>query len=157
MNPNYINVYNSLIKLTTNKKLYDGLSKQDTFSDRLILFLMHFAFFLKVYKNKENTKLLQEIYDFCFKQLELSIREIGYGDQSINKKMKDYINIFYSILDKINDWNNLDNDKKGEILGFYYNLKDNHQKIVNYFNNFEIYLSKTTLKSFTKSVINHKF
>jgi len=47
--------------------------------------------------------------------------------------------------------------KKGEILGFYYNLKDNHLKIVNYFNNFEIYLSKTTLKSFTKSVINHKF
>ena len=71
--------------------------------------------------------------------------------------MKDYINIFYSILDKINDWNNLDNDKKGEILGFYYNLKDNHQKIVIYFNNFELYLSKTTLKSFTKSVLNHKF
>ena len=157
MNSNYINVYNSLIKLTTNKKLYEGLTKQDTFSDRLILFLMHFAFFLKVYKNKENTKLLQEIYDFCFKQLELSIREIGYGDQSINKKMKDYINIFYSILDKINNWNKLDNVKKSEILGFYYNLKDNHQKIVNYFNNFEIYLSKTSLKSFTKSVINHKF
>ena len=43
-------------------------------------------------------KLLQEIYDFNFRQLELSIREIGYGDQSINKKMKDYINLisFYS-------------------------------------------------------------
>ena len=27
----------------------------------------------------------------------------------------------------------------------------------NYFDKFEIYLSKTTLKSFTKSVINHKF
>ena len=25
--------------------------------------------------------------------LELSIREIGYGDQSINKKMKDYLNL----------------------------------------------------------------
>ena len=49
------------------------------------------------------------------------------------------------------------NVKKGEILGFYYKLKDNHLKIVNYFNNFEIYLSKTPLKSFTKSVINHKF
>ena len=85
------------------------------------------------------------------------MREIGYGDVSINKKMKDYINIFYSILDKINDWDKLDNQKKGEILGFYYKLKGNHLKIVNYFNNFEIYLSKTTLKSFTKSVINHKF
>ena len=36
-------------------------------------------------------------------------------------------------------------------------ITDNHIKIVNYFNNFEIYLSKTSLKSFTKSVLNHKF
>ena len=71
--------------------------------------------------------------------------------------MKNYINEFYSILDKINDWNKLDDEKKGEILGFYYKLKDNHLEIVNYFNSFEIYLSKTTLKSFTKSVINHRF
>ena len=71
--------------------------------------------------------------------------------------MKDYINVFFSILDKINDWNKLDNRKKGDILAFYYKLKYNHLKIVNYFNDFEIYLSKTSLKSFTKSVINHKF
>ena len=79
--------------------------------------MLHFAFFLKDFKNKENKDILQDIYDFTFRQLELSIREIGYGDQSINKKMKDYINIFYSILDKINNWNNLDNVKKGKILG----------------------------------------
>ena len=57
----------------------------------------------------------------------------------------------------INDWNKLNNEKKADILAFYYKLKDNHEKIVHYFNDFEIYLSKTTLKSFTKSVINHKF
>ena len=95
MSTNYINVYNNLIKLTTNKNLYNGFNKQDTFSDRLILFLLHFAFFLKVFKNEKNTVILQEIYDFNFRQLELSIREIGYGDQSINKKMKNYINMFH--------------------------------------------------------------
>ena len=71
--------------------------------------------------------------------------------------MKDYINVFYSILDKINDWDKLKNEKKEEILAFYYKLKGNNLKIVNYFNDFEIYLSKTALKSFTKGVINHKF
>ena len=76
--------------MTTNKILYNGLNnKQDVFSDRLILLLIHFAFFLKEFKNKDNEKILQEIYDFFFRQLELGIREIGYGDQSINKKMKD--------------------------------------------------------------------
>ena len=157
MSNDHLNIYNNLIKLTRNKNLYINLKQKDTFSDRLVMLLFHFAFFLKFYKNEISKKEAQELFDFIIRQIELSIREIGYGDVSINKKMKDYINNFYSILDKINDWDNLDNEKKGEILGFYYKLKDNHLEIVNYFNNFEIYLSKTTLKSFTKSVINHKF
>ena len=153
----FISLYNNLVKLSRNKNLFSIFTDKDTFSDRILILLFHFAFFLRQYKNNTNKEYLQKFYDYFFRQIELSLREIGYGDVSINKKMKDYINIFYSILDKINNWNNLDDNKKGEIMGFYYNLKDNHIKIVNYFNNFEIYLSKTTLKSFTKSEINHKF
>ena len=57
---------------------------------------------------KKNEKTLQKLYDFNFRQLELSIREIGYGDQSINKKMKDYINVFHSIISEIHFWNSLE-------------------------------------------------
>ncbi len=153
----YVNIYNTLVNLSRNKSLFSIFTDKDTFSDRLLILLFHFAFFLRKFKENTNKEYLQKFYDYFFRQIELSLREIGYGDVSINKKMKDYINIFYSILDKINDWNNLDNIKKGEILGFYYDLKGNQLKIVNYFNDFEDYLSKTTLKSFTKSVINHKF
>ena len=35
MNNDYLNIYNNLIKLTRNKKLYLMLEKEDTFSDRL--------------------------------------------------------------------------------------------------------------------------
>ena len=153
----FTSLYNNLVKLSRNKNLFSIFTDKDTFSDRILILLFHFAFFLRQYKNNTDKKYLQKFYDYFFRQIELSLREIGYGDVSINKKMKDYINIFYSILDKINDWNSLDNVKKGEILGFYYKLKGDHVKIVNYFDNFEIYLSKTSLKSFTKSVINHKF
>ena len=153
----FINLYNNLVNLSRNKNLFAIFTNKDTFSDRILILLFHFAFFLREYKNNTDKEYLQKFYDYFFRQIELSLREIGYGDVSINKKMKDYINIFYSILDKINNWNTLDNVKKGEILAFYYKLKDNHLKIVNYFNNFEIYLSKTSLKSFTKSVINHRF
>ena len=93
MKENYIYLYNKLIELARNKTLYKDFENQDQFSDRLIFFLLHFALFFKVFKNDENKKILQEIYDFTFRQLELSIREIGYGDQSINKKMKDYLNL----------------------------------------------------------------
>ncbi len=143
-----------MIKLTTNKKLYEGLSQQDTFSDRLILFLMHFAFFLKVYKNKENTKLLQEIYDFNFKQLELSIREIGYGDQSINKKMKDYLNMFHSIISEIHFWEDYtETEKKTKISLFLGNL-NKKEYLVEYFDNFKEDLAKKNLNFFLKSVSN---
>jgi len=88
MTNKYIYIYNNLINYTRNKDLYKNLKRDDNFSDRLSLFLLHFSFFLKNFKNNENKIILQEIYDFNFRQLELSIREIGYGDQSINKKMK---------------------------------------------------------------------
>ena len=101
MKSEYLTIYNNLINFTRNKDLYKSLDREDNFSDRLTLFLLHFAFFLKNFKNEENKKILQEIYDFNFRQLELSIREIGYGDQSINKKMKDYINLFNSMVSEV--------------------------------------------------------
>ena len=153
----FINLYNNLVNLSRNKILFSIFTDKDTFSDRILILMFHFAFFLREYKKNTDKEYLQKFFDYFFRQVELSIREIGYGDVSINKKMKDYLNIFYSILDKINDWNNLENVEKSEILGFYYKLNDNHLQFVNYFNNFEIYLSKTSLKSFTKSVFNHKF
>ena len=152
MNIEYTNIYNNLIKLATNKDLYKGFVKQDTFSDRLILFLLHFAFFLKVYKNEKNSKILQEIYDFIFRQLELSIREIGYGDQSINKKMKDYINLFHSILSNIHFWEKYPkNEKRIKLSPFLDNLKNDY--LIEYFDDFHSDLLKK-FELFLKSVIN---
>ena len=45
------------LKLTRNKDLYKDFKNQDTFSDRLIFFLLHFAFFLKVYKENNDKKI----------------------------------------------------------------------------------------------------
>ena len=78
MNEKYLYIYNNLINFTRNKDLYKSLDRDDNFSDRLTLFLLHFAFLLKNFKNEQNKIILQEIYDFNFRQLELSIREIGY-------------------------------------------------------------------------------
>ena len=47
MDIEYINIYNNLINLTRNKKLFIYFTKNDEFSDRLIIFLIHFGFFLK--------------------------------------------------------------------------------------------------------------
>ena len=156
MKSNYLNLYNKLVELTTNKSLYKGMtSKQDKFGDRLTFFLIHFAFFLKEFKNPDNREILQDIYDFIFRQLELSIREIGYGDQSINKKMKDYINIFHSIVSELHFWDNLDYNTKEKKLSSFLKNFDNTKYLVDYFEEFKHYLSKNTLNSYLKSVSTH--
>ena len=154
MSVEYLNFYNNLIRLTTNKNLYKGLNTQDSFSDRLILFLIHFAFFLKVFKKKENTKILQEIYDFNFRQMELTIREIGYGDQSINKKMKDYINFFHFILLEIRLWDDIKQDEKEKKIASFLSNFEEINNLVEYFDDYNKELSKKTLKSYLKSVIS---
>ncbi len=128
------------------------MNNKDTFSDRLSLFLFHFAFILKEFKNEKNEKTLQKLYDFNFRQLELSIREIGYGDQSINKKMKDYINTFHGILSEIHFWDDMNYDNKIDcIINFLQNFK-NTEFLVDYFDNFSADLKKNNLNSYLKSV-----
>jgi len=139
--------------LTRNKNLYFKLNRNDQFSDRLVFFLIHFAFFLKNYKKKDNKKLLQNIYDYIFRQLELSIREIGYGDQSINKKMKDYINLFHDILSEIHFWDTISITKKLDLISKYLSDFSDLDDIINYFDDFNDNLSKKTLNYFIKSVI----
>ena len=154
MNKNYLNIYNNLVNYTRNKDLYKNLNRDDKFSDRLTLFLLHFSFFLKNFKKEDNKKILQEIYDFNFRQLELSIREIGYGDQSINKKMKDYINLFHSMVSEIHFWDNLSRPEKSKKFSFFLNDFQNIDELVNYFDEFNLNLSKKTLNSYLKSVSN---
>ena len=150
----YIHFYNNLVQLTRNKDLYKDFETQDEFSDRLIFFLIHLAFFFKVFKNNENSKELQEIYDFIFRQLELSIREIGYGDQSINKKMKDYLNLFHSLLDKIHFWETLKINEKIKIFDNFLEKSKNNLFLVQYFDKYFQNLEKSTLNSYLKSVVS---
>ena len=155
MTKNYIKIYNTLINLTRNKDLYQTFKNQDTFSDRLIFFMLHFAFFLKVYKNENNKLILQDIYDYIFRQIELSIREIGYGDQTINKKMKDYLNLFYGMIDKIHNWDELDKESRNSILVNFLDNSSNIEYLVKYFENYRLNLTNNTLNSYLKGVVKH--
>ena len=154
MSKNYINIYNNLINYSRNKDLYISLNRQDNFSDRLTFFLIHFAFFLKNYKNEENKEILQKIYDFNFRQLELSIREIGYGDQSINKKMKVYLNLFHAIVSEIHFWDDLDKNEKLKKLSIFLEDFSKIENLVVYFDDFNQNLSKKSLNFFLKGVSN---
>ena len=154
---NHLNIYNNLIKLTRNKNLYENTSNTETFSDRLSMFFMHFSFFLKSYKDQTAPNELQNLYDFVFKQIELSIREIGYGDVSVNKKMKEYVNLMHYIISFVENWENINVKKKAHFFSDSIIVNKESSFYIDYFDKYSIYLSKKTFNYFTNDVISHKF
>tara|TARA_B100000989_G_scaffold254070_1_gene202655 strand:+ start:287 stop:751 length:465 start_codon:yes stop_codon:yes gene_type:complete len=149
----YLNIYNNLVKLTRNKKLYND-TQSDSFYDRMIIFFFHLAFLLKEFKKIETKENLQNFFDYSIRQIELSIREIGYGDQTINKKMKEYVNLLFSIIDKIDSWEIKDNHQKEEILKNYLDNVSNHKNHLKYFEKYSNYLRNNTFNNLSKDIIN---
>ena len=152
MNDIYLNIYNNLIKLTRNKNLYND-NKQDTFYDRMIIFFLHLGFLLKNFKKNENKDNLQNFFDYCVRQIELSVREIGYGDATINKKMKEYVNLLFSIIDKIDSWEIKDDEQKRQIIKNYLHEIKDFENFIDYFEKYRKYLSKNTFNNLSKDII----
>ena len=153
MNDIYLNIYNNLIKLTRNKKLYN-IKKNDTFYDRMIILFFHLSFIFKIYKTSETRENLQNFFDYCVRQIELSIREIGYGDATINKKMKEYINLLFSIIDKIHVWEKKNNNEKLKIIKIYIDDSNNCVNYVEYFEKYRKFLSNNSFKNLSKDILS---
>ena len=110
---NILPLYNKIVFLTRKNFLYKDFNLADSFSNRIYLVFFHLSFILTALKNKKNSKVDQQaIFDFFFKQLELNCRELGYGDVSVNKKMKKLVSLFYEILIQCKNWNALQIKKK---------------------------------------------
>ena len=110
-------------------------------------------------KNKNSDKNDQQaIFDYFFKQIELNCRELGYGDITVNKKMKALIKLFYEILIQCKNWKQLKIDnKKKLILNFFSNNYENKiltSKLANYFDKFASFIEDMSLNSIIKGVFN---
>ena len=71
---------------------------KDNFETRINLIFIHFSIILIIYKKKNTEKFPQDIFDNIFQNIEYHLRELGYGDIAVNKKMKLLSKILYNIL-----------------------------------------------------------
>ena len=152
------NIYNNLVKLSRNKIFYKNFSLNDCFSTRLKLIFIHLAFLLINLKKKDK-KISQELFDHTFVQIERNLREIGFGDTSINKEMKKNINYFYHILLECEKFSLLSlKNKKIFFIKYFDELdgKNDHliALFVNYFDKFHIFSLQLSLNSIIKGNIN---
>ena len=82
-------LYNKLVELSRNKFFYRETDLPDTFESRILLIFFHLGIiFNSKKKGATNKKNNQEIFDSIFINIENHIRELGYGDVAVNKKMK---------------------------------------------------------------------
>ena len=155
------NLYNILLTLSRNKFFYKEMSFPDTFNTRIILMFFHFSIFLKIYK-KKGIKFDQKIYDNLFHYIENDLRELGQGDVSVNKKMKDLNKILYDILLKIEK----DHQEKtfhinsSLVLEYFKDIENEnsnkYELFSNYFSNFYNFCFELSLESMLRNSINFK-
>jgi len=159
---NILPLYNKIALLTRETFFYKDFNLSDSFTNRIYLIFFHLSFVLISLKKRKYNKIDQQyIFDFFFKQLELNCREIGYGDTTVNKKMKELVKLFYVILTQCENWQTLHKDNKYNFLLsiFSGNLKSKIlvNKLTNYFDKFAYFIKDTSLNSVTKGVFSFDY
>ena len=66
--------------------------------------------------------------------------------------MKDYINLFHSIISEIHFWNEINNEEKKDKFRLFFENDMEIDHLIDYFNEFEVKLSKKNLISYLNSV-----
>ena len=153
-------LYNILLQLSRNIFFYNKIGLKDTFETRIYLIFFHFSIFMLIFK-KKGEKFNQKEYDSLFHNIENNLRELGFGDVSVNKKMKDLNQLLYDILLKIDENNENDFKLNKKLLLKYFNtLKDeNNSKFVDferYFSQFYKFCFELPLKNMIREALNFK-
>ena len=120
-------LYNILLLLSRNIFFYKEIGLKDTFETRLYLMFFHFSILMLIFKIK-GLKFDQDNYDFFFHNIENDIRELGYGDVTVNKKMKEFNKVLYDILLKLEDKKSTNDSFKLNIKILYKYFNTNNKK-----------------------------
>ena len=154
---NYI--YNNLVELSRNIFFYKDLKINDKLENRVIIIFTHLCIILRSLKRSEKyKKISQEIYDNIFLNIENNIREMGHGDVTVNKKMKELNRIFHEILLKFIDKN--EKIQPLEISKFFFKKEEVNQideKIKDYFEKYHYFCFDIISKNMIKDIINFKY
>ena len=155
-------LYNKLVELSRNKFFYQEIKLSDNFESRILLIFFHLAMIFRIGKKDKNEKKAQEIFDNIFINIEYHIRELGYGDVAVNKKMKILNKIFLDILVNFDKEKNIFDPKKTNLIKKYFLNKENKNrekinKLANYFFNFKNYCFALDIDSMLNGSINFTY
>ena len=122
---------------------------------------IHFSILMIIFK-KKGKKFEQKIYDSLFANIENNLRELGFGDVTVNKKMKDFNKLLYDILLKIELTKQSRFTISHDLISSYFiDLKDiksnKYQLLEDYFSKFYDFCFEKPLNSVVEDAINFKY
>lgn len=117
-----------------------------------------------IISKKKGSKFDQKTYDRLFQNIEYNLRELGYGDVAVNKKMKELNKILYDILLKI-DLKSSESKKflpNPDLIKKYFNSFKNKENIklgqfIDYFNVFFNFCFELSLDNMLEGVNKFKY
>tara|TARA_A100001015_G_C14912836_1_gene681158 strand:- start:225 stop:716 length:492 start_codon:yes stop_codon:yes gene_type:complete len=152
-------LYNTLLNLSRNIFFYKTLDFKDAYETRIYLMFLHYSIVLFIQKMRKNKPDQKNYNDFFF-YIENNLRELGFGDVAVNKKMKEMNKIFYDILIKISEKQTHLILNRKMINKYFVELTNNNEK----YKQFEAYLYhfynfcfELPSKNMIKEIQNYKF
>ena len=154
-------LYNILLTLSRNIFFYKNIKLPDNFETRLYLIFVHLSILMIIYRNR-NSKFNQNLYDSLFYNIENDQRELGFGDVTVNKKMKEFNKISYDILLKINKSNMKSFEMNFKLISSYFMVFDGEKcpkyiEFSNYFSKFYKYCFGLPLDNMVSKLLNFKY
>ena len=160
------NLYNNILLLSRNSIFYTKFDLIDTFQNRIYLIFIHVSFlFIKIKQIKENKKhkiFHQKIFDLIFSKIDVNMREIGYGDVTINKNMKLLVKSFYNILLECENYDQKSIKSKNTFFSKYLvqninQKKPNYDLIIKYFDEYQTFCFDLSSDSVLKGDLNFNY
>tara|TARA_S200000501_G_scaffold152658_1_gene143884 strand:+ start:1023 stop:1514 length:492 start_codon:yes stop_codon:yes gene_type:complete len=154
-------LYNILLTLSRNIFFYKNIKLPDNFETRLYLIFVHLSILMIIYRNRDS-KFNQNLYDSLFHNIENDQRELGFGDVTVNKKMKEFNKISYDILLKINKSNMKSFEMNFKLISSYFMVFDGEKcpkyiEFSNYFSKFYKYCFGLPLDNMLSKLLNFKY
>ncbi len=93
-------IYQNIVEISRSKFFYIEYGLEDSFETRFDLIIFHSFMIFYFYKtmNIEKSQIPQNLFDYMFNDFENNLREMGFGDIAVNKKMKLFVRAFYGRL-----------------------------------------------------------
>ena len=162
------NIYTNIVKTSRNKIFFLDFKVDDPVEGRFDIIVLHsfiiFHFFIN--SGEKKSELPQLLFDHMFVDFDNSLREMGFGDIAVNKRMKQFIKAFYGRISNYSkglaQFNKLNDDsvlKENIIKNIY---KDSNSKIeyVNFWREYLIdnvdYINNRTLDQNIDNYFNFK-